>query len=92
MCDISYVKKQCKVTKQVRMNKAIRMLKRVGTLKVPRQFKRIMIVPVGTGVVGYGSELQTYTKHDWSKLRNATAMAIGINKSGANGFLTLARS
>lgn len=90
MCDISYVKKQCKVTKQVRMNKAIRMLKRVGTLKVPRQFKRIMIVPVGTGVVGYGSELQTYTKHDWSKLRNATAMAIGINKSGANGFLTLA--
>ena len=89
-CDISYVKKQCKVTKQVRMNKAIRMLKRVGTLKVPKQFKRVMIVPVGTGVVGYGSELLTYCKHDWTKLRNATATAIGITKSGANGFLTMA--
>ena len=89
-CDISYVKKQCKVTKKTRMNKAIRMLKRVGTLKVPKQFKHVMIVPVGTGVVGYGSELLTYCKHDWTRLRNATATAIGMTKSGANGFLTMA--
>lgn len=88
-CDISYGRGVRKATAKARLAKSKRMLGRLRRKQLPKSFKAKATTCTGTGVVGYGSELQYFTNDECGQLRSAVAAALGFDKSGSNALLSL---